>query len=1620
MGDHQRRSSVGEQPVDRPPRGELRREPSAEERHEAELRAQQTLLLQQQQAQQQAPPQQQGAFDMTAFATALGTQLVQGMQQPFGAFQEQLRALAAAGGQQQQGVNALAQAIQRLNPATAQTRAPDAPPFIPGSSDPIIFLQGLEIYFRAAGLHRDHQAAYAANRLQGVGISWVASLPQQPATWDDFKAAFRARFVPASSQIHLRDRLHEREMRQCASPRAYADEMQALANSIEELSDREFLQAIRHGLPNELRRAFDLAGVTNPGAALGWVNGLEDHRRQHYNPPPSASVGPVPMELGATTARPRAMTPEERTRCITEGRCFRCREKGHSARECKKKWTNYSRSFSLSSPPSSLSVASSSAPPSSSSSSSSSSLLYKAANLNGSRVEMLVDSGATHNFLPKRTLNRLRRTPAALPSASTTSSHHQANAAAPVLITLADGSSTPAQGSVSLDVKVDEALTREDFVVAPVRFDGILGMPWLKATNPHIDWRAGTVTPSTSACVVSSTSAEGPLRSEIECHMGHQNEIPTPVTVVTPSSEPSSAATAPLQPTTSTLVDAHDQGVPAEIPPLPSTTPHPSSLPPSPPLPPTVSSPFSEPACTLTTSNPAALPPTTPTAHMSATELIKCMLGGKDQVFLSLISLPESDEPPPPEPPTPESTDPRLLALLKEFEANLSGLPSTLPPRREVDHTIEVDKEARPPAKRAYRLSPDELKELHTQLTDLLRSGYIRPSKSPYAAPVIFVKKASGEMRLCVDFRALNEITIRNRYPLPLIDELLDKLKGAKYFSKLDLASGYFQIRVADKDVPKTAFTTRYGLFEWLVMPFGLQGAPATFMSMMNSTFHDYLDKFLAVYLDDFLIYSATFEEHLEHLRLVLQRFKEHQLFAKRAKCVFGVTQVPFLGYVVNGDGILTSPDKVSSIRKWAVPADATDLRRFLGLANFYHKFVKNFADVAAPLHGLLKKGVAFDWTKLHQSAFDKLKGSLCTAPVLCHVDTSKPFVIEADASRHAIGAVLSQYHGDDLKPVAFTSRKLHDDELGYPVHEKELLAIIHAVVTWRHYIGVSETKVITDHESLKFFNSRPMADSRQGRWVRILAPYKLVIHYRPGKSNVVADALSRPPTAELSVISTATPDLDTLTTIRGAYSKDPYFIPILEQLEQDRVPRTAERFHLKDGLLYLTETGYSRLCVPDLPEIRKTLLQEVHAPPTAGHPGFDKTYELAYRSFFWKHLYKDVKELVSSCDMCQRTKPSRQLPQGLLHPLDIPSRNWEQVGMDFITQLPRTGRGHDSIFVVVDKLSKYTRLIPTTTTITAPATAALFIGEVYKFFGMPSVIISDRDSKFTSLFWQSFFKSLGTSLAMSTSSHQETNGQTERVNSVVEAMLRAYINRRQTDWDDHLALVEFAINNTQQASTGHSPFFLNFGRHPATPAALLSGTTSPVHSVEQLLAKLSSTNKLVRDNLLRAQQKQATAADRHRRDVVFSVGDQVLVTASMLKTDFQADRPADKLAHKWVGPYKVIAVARTTVTINLPASSRIHPVLHVSEVKHYSQSAHQADSRPGPEFVDDDGSEHYVAERILDKRTKGRGRSSRVEYLIKWEGYPDHDATWEPLANLQGALDLVREFDARVLSVGV
>ncbi|KAL0305166.1 UNVERIFIED_CONTAM: Retrovirus-related Pol polyprotein from transposon [Sesamum calycinum] len=447
-----------------------------------------------------------------------------------------------------------------------------------------------------------------------------------------------------------------------------------------------------------------------------------------------------------------------------------------------------------------------------------------------------------------------------------------------------------------------------------------------------------------------------------------------------------------------------------------------------------------------------------------------------------------------------------IKKLLTEFEDVMPDeLPRKLPPKRAVDHEIELVPGTKPPARAPYRMSQPELVELRKQLKEMLESGIIKPAKSPYGAPVLFQKKADGSLRMCCDYRALNKITVKNKYPIPLVADCFDRLSRAKYFTKIDLRSGYWQVRIKEGDEAKTTVVTRYGAFEFLVMPFGLTNAPATFSTMMNQVLHGFLDEFVVVYLDDIVVYSGTLAEHVEHLRQVLTRLREHELYAKVSKCSFAQETISFLGHIVERGRIRMDPKKVQAIEEWRPPSDVHELRSFLGLANYYRRFVKGYSEIARPMTDLLKKTETWNWTPQCQVAFDNLKRAMVTDPVLAY-QISKPFTVETDASDFALGGVLMQ----DGHPVAFESRKLKDVERRYSVHEKELLAVVHCLRLWRHYLLGSPFVVKTDNIAVSHFMSQPKLTSRQARWQELLSEFHFVLEYRAGSSNHVADALSR------------------------------------------------------------------------------------------------------------------------------------------------------------------------------------------------------------------------------------------------------------------------------------------------------------------------------------------------------------------------------------------------------------------------------------------------------------------------------------------------------------------------------
>ncbi|KAI3797433.1 hypothetical protein L1987_32690 [Smallanthus sonchifolius] len=436
------------------------------------------------------------------------------------------------------------------------------------------------------------------------------------------------------------------------------------------------------------------------------------------------------------------------------------------------------------------------------------------------------------------------------------------------------------------------------------------------------------------------------------------------------------------------------------------------------------------------------------------------------------------------------------------FPEDLPGIP----PDREIEFRIDLVPDAQPVAKAPYRLAPVEMKELIAQLDELLEKGFIQPSISPWGAPVLFVKKKDGSIRMCIDHRELNKRTVKNKYPLPRIDDLFDKLQGASWFSKIDLRSGYHQLKVREEDIPNTAFRTRYGHFEFRVMSFGLTNAPAAFMDLMNRVCRPMLDRSVIVFIDDILNYSKNEGDHACHLKEVLEALMREKLYAKFSKCAFWLREVQFLGHVINPNGIMVDPAKIMTVRDWDIPKTPTEIRSFLGLAGYYRRIIQDFSKIASSLTKLTRKEVNYEWGSTQDEAFKKLKEKLTQAPVLALPEGNEDLVVYSDASGQGLGCVLMQRG----RVIAYASRQLKVHEVNYPTHDLELAAVVFALKIWRHYLYGVKFTIYSDHKSLKYFFEQKELNMRQRRWLELLKDYDCEIIYHPGKANVVADALSR------------------------------------------------------------------------------------------------------------------------------------------------------------------------------------------------------------------------------------------------------------------------------------------------------------------------------------------------------------------------------------------------------------------------------------------------------------------------------------------------------------------------------
>ncbi|KAJ1590641.1 hypothetical protein NDA11_001400 [Ustilago hordei] len=919
----------------------------------------------------------------------------------------------------------------------------------------------------------------------------------------------------------------------------------------------------------------------------------------------------------------------------------------------------------------------------------------------------------------------------------------------------------------------------------------------------------------------------------------------------------------------------------------------------------------------------------------------------------------------------------------------------------EVEHDLHLEliEGGKPPQGPLYLKGPKEMSELRRYLDENLEKGFIRPSKSPARSPVLFVPKKDGGLRLCVDYRGLNEITVKNRAPLPLIEEQLFLLRKARIYTKLDLRAAYNLIRIAKGDEWKTAFGTQLGLYEYLVMPFGLANAPAHFQSFINDIFRDIIGIYVVVYLDDFLIFSDTEEAHVKHVTEVLTRLRSNRLFAKLSKCEFHTKTVEFLGYIIKPTGIEMDPEKVRTVKEWPMPESIHDIQRFLGFANFYRRFIAHFARIAKPLTALVKpieRFKKFELPEEAQQAFHKLIQAFTSAGVLQHFDYHLPTRLETDASDFAIAGVLKQEHEGRWHPVAFYSRKMSSAEKNYEIHDKELLAV------YRPGDKGGEPDALTRRTDMQ------PAGEEQDHNVRQLLPPRVFKETADHDSLLVAPMIS--------MESIASKGLKDLVKI---------FQPLDQELQEIH---RKKPFELKDDLWYSggrlvipkvimpgrTNNRHSRSAKEvdgqslSVEHLRFMVMTQCHDGITAGHVGRDATIKAAQRHYWWPNMTAWIADYVASCPVCARYKAPRHRPYGLLQPLATPDRPWGSISLDFIEGLPPSkkydSKTYDSILVIVDRLTKFAILAPTHKTVTAKQTAVLLYGHMVRLFGYPDHMVSDRGRQFISGAWKAFAEQMGVKHSLSTAYHPQTDGQTERVNQVIEQYLRMYCNYEQNDWANLLDTAAFVYNNTVHNSIGVSPFFACYGwnpkAHPDIPQRL--GVNDPGRF--EYLMDGEERCKYLQEQIREAQRRSVNQYNRKHKDIEFKVGDMVYINRRNWKTR----RPTPKLDTRFAGPYPVQErVGRRAYRITLPANLRVHDVFHVSmlEPARTSSLPQRAEQPTIPSLPDEDLD--FEVEALIDKRS----HNGTTEYKVLWRGYSEEAASWEPVENLN-CPDLIQEYE--------
>ena len=1001
------------------------------------------------------------------------------------------------------------------------------------------------------------------------------------------------------------------------------------------------------------------------------------------------------------------------------------------------------------------------------------------------------------------------------------------------------------------------------------------------------------------------------------------------------------------------------------------------------------------------------------------------------------------------------------IEVFSKYDSN------TLPEHRPCDHKIELE-EGHRPEELGYsplcKMSLDELEAVRKYILENLSKGFIEASSSPWAAPVLFVKKADGSLRFCVNYRKLNAITRKDRYPLPLIEETLAKVAKAQWFTKVDIRQAFHRIRMRPEDEELTTFRTGMGAFKYKVLPFGLINGPASFQSFINSVLGEYLGDFCTAYIDDILIYSDTLKEHEDHVKKVLRKLKDAGLQADLKKCEFHVTKTKFLGFIVGREGVTVDPEKVEVVKEWAVPSNLRGVQSFLGFCNFYRKFIKDHGRVARPLTNLTRKGEAFTWTDRCQAAFEELKRLLVEAPLLRHFRYDAETRVETDASDGVLAGVLSQLQEDtgEWHPVAFFSETMQNAEHNYPIHDKELLAVIRALQTWRpELIGLRQNKpftIITDHQALEYFGTKRLLNLRQAGWAEFLSQYYFEVTYRPGTKNAAADALSRKsedlktqkdkkdayrtlqifkPVEEGGVEVSATASI---STDKGLV-KELVPIMMLDKEGLELSPVEPEGYKLVDALMKANRENESleeyrirahgsdpnfvilangllvyqdRLIVPESSNLRTRIIDEAHSTLTTAHPGRNKTRAILKTRYWWPRMAGDIDRFVKNCMVCKASKVPKDKTPGLLHPIPPPARKWSSIVMDF-KKMPRDKHGFDNALVMVDRLSKSSWVTPCTENATARDAARMYYEGPYRVHGMPEEVISDRGPQFTSAFTDEMSKLTKTKWKLATAGHSQTTGQAEVMNAYIDQRLRPFVNHYQDDWSEAIPALDAVQNSLPQDSVGLSPHEIMFGHQMRMPFDWEARTQDPsIPRTEQLTReqaheyaqRIRGYVEFAREMMLKAQEQQAAQANKKRREPDFEPGDRVIIVKRLWST---TTRPSDKLDFPNTrNHYEIIEKVGHSYRLELPQSWKGTDVFHADRLRKYDNNPlpGQALECPGPVNTDEDGDPEWEVDRV----TASKVANGKLFYQADWKGW-DPDPEWYPASDFKHAPKALWDF---------